>query len=268
MLLTNIFSKSQRQENQLRTEYSKVWQLACILLLVVVFSTPQSGYAKEKRENKTTLPPAPETGSPEGDFSAGGTRGNKPKNFVCGDKSQNIFYLLGDRNREFTLSAYPSFWFYISNKINETTQIKFVVSELKTGNKVYDRVIQGTNKSGIIGITLPKDKQYALSSEKNYSWSLIVDCPGTYKNSEAILAGWLTRLSSDSELQQQLAAASETEKYTVYLKHNLLYDALEELALSRMAKPNNIKIETAWNQLLTKLGWEDLAQQKSLFLTK
>lgn len=268
MLLTNIFSKSQRQENQLRIEYSKVWKLICILLLIAFFPVSQSGYAEEKRENKTTLPPAPETGSPEGDFSAGGTRGNKPRNFVCGHKSLNIFYLLGDRNREFTLSAYPSFWFYISNRINKTTQIKFVISELKTGNKVYERVIQGTNKSGIIGITLPKDQQYALSSEENYSWSLIVDCAETYKNSETILGGWLTRLSSDSELQQQLAAVSEAEKYTVYLKHNLLYDALEELALSRIAKPNNIKIETAWNQLLTKLGWEDLAQQKSLFLTE
>lgn len=268
MLLTNIFSKSQRQENQLRIEYSKVWQLVYILLLVVVFSTSQSGYAKEKRENNITLPPAPETGSPEGDFSAGGTRGNKPRNFICGDKSKNISYLLGNRNREFTLSAYPSFWFYISNKINETTQIKFVVSELKTGNKVYDRVIQGTNKAGIIGITLPKDKKYALSSEENYSWSLIVDCAGTYEKSETILTGWLTRLSSDSELQQQLATASEAEKHTVYLKHNLLYDALEELALSRITKPDNIEIKKAWNKLLIKLGWEDLAQQKSLFLTK
>lgn len=268
MLLKNIVSKNQKQESELIIQYSKACRLVTTLLLVTVFFTSQSGYAREKSENKTTLPPAPETGSPEGDFSAGGTRGNRSRNFVCGDKNQNISYLLGDRNREFTLSAYPSFWFYVSHKINKTTQIKFVVSELKTGNKVYDQVIKNTDKSGIFGITLPKDKQYALSSMKNYSWSLIVDCAGTYGEPETILTGWLTRLSSDSELQQQLAATSKAEKYTVYLKHNLLYDALEELALSRIAKPNNIEIKTAWYNLLIRLGWEDLAQQKSLFLTK
>ncbi|WP_019503620.1 DUF928 domain-containing protein [Pleurocapsa sp. PCC 7319] len=263
MFLKTIYSQRQRQNNQWIIGYLKAWQLIFILLVITFCAAPQSAQGKEKKNTSNRLPPAPKTGSPEGDFSAGGTRGNKPWNFVCGDKTQNISYLLGDRNREFTAAAYPSFWFHIPNNIDRTTEIKFVVSELKTGKKVYERVIQGTNKSGILGITLPQEKQYALSSEANYSWSLSVDCAGPYRGSETILAGWITRLSSDSKLEKQLAAASKPERSEVYLENNFLYDALTELAQGRMAQPNNTQIERAWNQLLIKLGWQDLAHQKS-----
>ncbi|MGL5795962.1 MAG: DUF928 domain-containing protein [Waterburya sp.] len=49
------------------------------------------------------------------------------------------------------------------------------------------------------------------------------------------------------------------EKYKVYLQHNLLYDALTDLAELRIAKPNNTNIEVAWTDLLSKLGWQDVS---------
>ncbi|MEM8829467.1 MAG: DUF928 domain-containing protein [Cyanobacteria bacterium P01_G01_bin.19] len=241
----------------------KHWLILSLISLVAILSISLPGNTKEKKSsNNNRLPPAPNTGSPEEDFSAGGTRENRHRNSLCGVDRGKIAYLLGNRNREFTLSAYPTFWFHIPTSMNKVDRIEFEVTELETGKKIYDRVINKT-KTGITGINLPQEKQYALSPEVNYAWSLEVDCAGKNQESAIALSGWITRVASQSNLQNQLAAASEGEKHTVYLKHNLLYDALTQLAQRRIAKPNNIQIETAWNQLLSELGWQDLIQQKS-----
>ena len=231
----------------------------CLVALVLI---PEPGNTKEKKGNNR-LPSAPDTGSPKEDFSAGGTRDNRGKNTVCGVEPEQIAYLLGNRNREFTLSAHPTFWFHIPNNIDRQAQLKFIVTELETNKKIYDRAIALFPQPTLIGIDLPKKRSYSLSPETNYAWSLEVDCTKANSESEIVLSGWVTRLSSQSELKNQLATAPETEKHTVYLKHNFLYDALTELAQRRMAKPNDIGIETAWNQLLTELGWSDLIQPES-----
>ena len=236
------------------------WVISVLSLLLALLLVPQPGNTKEKKNNNSRLPAAPDTGAPEEDFSAGGTRDNRLRNNACGVDRQQIAYLLGNRNREFTLSAYPTFWFHIPPTMNNITQMKFAVTELETGKKIYERVIGKTKRSGIIGIDLPQENQYALSPEVNYTWSLKVDCAQTDREPEIALEGWITRLPlpSKSQLQNQLAAATEAEKHQVYLQHNLLYDALTQLAQHRIAKPNNIQIETAWNQLLATLGWQDL----------
>ena len=263
MSLKKVCLRGQRQKNQ--------WAIATITLLVALLLVCQPGNAKEEKKNNHSrrLPPAPSTGAPEGDFSAGGTRDNRHKNNVCGVDKEQIAYLLGNKNREFTSSAYPTFWFYIPDLGNKIARMNFAVRELETGKKIYNRVIKGTKEWGIIGIDLPKEQKYALSPEVNYTWSLKLDCAQTDRESEIALEGWLTRLplGSTSQFQNQLATTSEAEKHTVYLQHNLLYDALTQLAQHRIAKPNNIQIETAWNQLLATLGWQELIHHESAIET-
>ena len=113
----------------------------------------------------------------------------------------------------------------------------------------------------LLELVLPKEEKYALSPETNYTWSLEVDCSS--EETKIALEGWVSRVSLNSKLQDRLATASKAEKHAIYLNHNLLYDALTELAQRRMTESNNIQIETAWNQLLTQLGWLDLVQQES-----
>jgi hypothetical protein len=239
------------------------WIITILTLLIAFLLISPPGNAKEKKSSNNKLPSAPDTGSPEEDFAAGGTRDNQPKNALCGVDQQRIVYLLGNDNREFTSSPYPTFWFYIPQGMKKVAQMKFVITELETGKKIYDRVIQNNRKSSIVGIEAPQEKRYALAPAINYTWSLQVDCAGREDNSEIALAGWLSRSVLDNQLKPQLAAADEAEKYTVYLKHNLLYDALTEVAQNRIAEPNNLQMESAWNQLLTKLGWQDLIEKKS-----
>ena len=245
--------KNQRKKNQ--------WIISALSWFVILLFLTQPGFAKEKKSDRRRLPPAPDTGSPEEDFSAGGTRDNRHLNTLCGIDRDKIVYLLGNKTREYTSSAHPTFWFHFPKTINKVAGMTFVVTELETGKKIYEGAVE-EQKAGITGITLPHEPQYALSSETNYAWSLEIDCART-NGSEIALEGWLSRVSPDNKLKNSLAAVSQTKKHEVYLQHNLLYDALTELGHRRVDKPNNVRLEIAWNQLLTELGWQDLIQQQS-----
>lgn len=246
MFLAKSFRKSRR------TSRLAVYTAA----LCWLFSISPSGIAQESSDK---LPSSPDTGSPEEEFTAGGTRDNHWLTKVCGKNGPEIIYLLGDRNREFTLSAHPTFWFYIPQNLGEVAQIEFVLTELETGKKIYERVVPSPEKSGTVGIALPPESQYALTPEVNYSWSLKVDCAES--KPEIALEGWLSRMPFPSHLQNQLASTIEKDRYNIYLQHNLLYDAVDELARHRLAEPDNPQLTTAWNQLLVELGWQKLMQQ-------
>ncbi|VEP15470.1 conserved hypothetical protein [Hyella patelloides LEGE 07179] len=233
-----------------------------VIFSLLVFLTPFPGYAEERSQSNP--PSSPDTGSPEEDFSAGGTRDNHLLTQVCGENGQQIAYLLGNNNREFTLAAYPTFWFYIPNNVNKVAQIKFVLTELETGNKVYNRIVEIPQKAGTVGITIPPEKKYALAPNINYSWSLEVDCVESSGEPVMALEGWLNRLPLNPDLESQLASVSQEEKYRVYLENDLLYDALNDLAQRRMKDSHNSPLETAWNRLLAELGWQDLAQQSAV----
>lgn len=136
---------------------------------------PHSGSTEESPKN--TLPQAPDTGSLEEDFSAGGTRENHLLAKVCG----------ASRN-----------W-----------------------QKIYDRLVEMPEGEGPIAIAIPPEPQYTLSVKVNYSWSLLVDCGEANNGSVIALEGWLYRLPLNADLQNKLAAASDEDKYKVYLENDL-----------------------------------------------
>ncbi|MGD1918699.1 MAG: DUF928 domain-containing protein [Pleurocapsa sp.] len=225
---------------------------------------PALGNTEEAKKRERALPQAPDTGTPEEDFSAGGTRDNHLRDNICSVNNQKIVYLLGNRNREFTSSAYPTFWFHIPHGIAPKTNIKFVLEELETGKEIYNQIVPTRGKSTIKGIALPQNEINTLALNTNYIWSLEVSCPQTKEDSLIALSGWLSRLPTNSLLQNQLSITPKQKRYQVYLEHELLYDALSELAQYRIAEPNNKQIETAWNLLLKELGWQDLIQQSNM----
>lgn len=145
---------------------------------LIVFTAINSSIAYAEKKTGNNLPSSPDTGSPEDDFSAGGTRDNHLSTGVCGVDGRAIAYLLGDNNREFTIKAHPTFWFYFSDNENKISQIEFILKELETGKQIYSRTVEVPKKVGTVGITIPGEQKYALSPNINYSWSINVNCVG------------------------------------------------------------------------------------------
>lgn len=242
----------------------KIYKRAIALVTIgsIFLSTTPSRSIEELVQNNLPLPP--DTGSPEEDFSAGGTRDSHQLQQICGEKSQEILYLLGNKNRELTLSVHPTFWFYIPEQFNPAAQINFVLTEVETGKKIYDRLVQLPKQAGMLGISIPAKSEYALSPQVNYRWSLEINCTELEQEPIIALEGWIYRSPSNANLQNQLATAADEQKYTVYLDHNFLYDALDNLVKMIIAQPQNCQLNIAWHQLLVELGWQDLAEQSTM----
>ncbi|MGK7948133.1 MAG: DUF928 domain-containing protein [Xenococcaceae cyanobacterium] len=242
----------------------KIYKSAIALVTIgsIFLTTHPSRSIEELVQNSLPLPP--DTGSPEEDFSAGGTRDSHQVQQICGEKSQEIVYLLGNKNRELTLSVHPTFWFYIPEQFNPPAQINFVLTEVETGKKIYDRLVQLPKQASMLGISIPAKSEYALSPQVNYRWSLEINCTELEQEPIIALEGWLYRSPINADLQNQLTAISEEQKYTVYLDHNFLYDALNNLVQMIISQPQNHNLNIAWNQLLVELGWQDLAEQSTV----
>ena len=262
MTFKAVSERERKQKSRGKIALSSVTQMFISFALTTLILAPQPGSTEENKQ-KNSLPPAPDTGSPQEESSAGGTRDNRQQNDLCGAKNEEIVYLLGEQNREHTLADHPTFWFHLPQNLRKIAQMKFVVKELETGRQIYDRTIEEIKPAGIIGIALPQKQKYALSPQTNYTWSLEVECDRTNKESEVALSGWISQKPANPKLQQNLATASKLEKHSVYFQHGFLYDALTELAQLKVARPTDNRINTAWNQLLTDLGWQELTQQQS-----
>ena len=256
MLFNQTYSKKQRQILKL------VFSLVSLCSFVFLVSSP--GYSEEEITAENSLPSAPDTGTPEEDFEAGGTRDNHQLLTICGENTQQIAYLLGQNNRDFTLDSHPTFWFYIPSNLKNIANLEFKLTEVATGKKIYAHSLEMPKNDGLVGLSIPQDPQYALSHNVNYNWSLNIKCAETNEDPEFALAGWVHRLPLNSDLQNQLATVSKQEKYQVYLEEDVYYDALNNLVQLHIAEPNNPEITIAWNQLLATLGQQHLIQDNPI----
>ena len=255
MLFNRTYSKTQKHILKL------VFSLATLCSFVLL--VPYSGHSEEKTATNN-LPPSPETGTPEDSFEAGGTRDNNQLLTVCGENSQQISYLLGQNNRDYTLDAYPTFWFYIPTNLKNIANLEFTLKNLETGQEIYNHPLEVKKNNGLVGLSIPQAPQYALATNVNYLWSLNIECAENKEDTPLFLSGWVHRLPLNSDLQNQLSATSEQEKYRIYVEEDLYYDALNNLVQLRMSEPNNPGLEKAWNQLLIKLGSQNLIPEDAV----
>ena len=232
------------------------------LIFLSIISSLGMSYSVVAQEI-ANLPPAPNTGTPEGTSSAGGTRGEPKINQICNFSNQSLVYLLDSGIRDFTIVAHPIFWFYSPHTAGQIDRVEFTLAEVATTNTIYRTKVNLRERSGIIGLALPQEQQYALKTNKDYSWSLQVHCSQQDSKPDLVLQGWLRRLPITSQLQKDLAAFP-ARHYSVYLKNNILYDALTNLVQLRQQKPDDPQIISAWSQLLKDLGREELISQPIL----
>ena len=232
------------------------------LIFLSMITSMGIGYSVVAKE-VADLPPAPITGTPEGNSSAGGTRGESKIEQICNSTNQSLVYLLDSGIRDFTIAAYPIFWFYSPYTAGQIDYLEFALTEVQTNQTIYRTKVNPRERSGIMGIALPQEKKYALELNKDYSWSLQVYCSQQDNRADIVFEGWLRRLPMTSSLEKDLAAFP-SQHYSVYLENNILYDALTNLAQLRQKKPNDPQIIKAWNKLLIDLGRQELIPQPIL----
>lgn len=198
------------------------------------------------------LPEVPDTGKPETDSAPGATRTGSEDLGYCSPTDLPFTSLLAQNSVDYTISAFPTFWFYVPYLPEEIKYLEFRLTQLESKQIIYRTALELT-KSGIIGITLPQESQYSLIPEQDYLWEVIVYCVNNETTQpDLTLEGWIHRVSQELE---------EPVDYNVYIQEDLLYDAVTALIEAQQQQPSNRELKQDWLELLELLGWQELAAE-------
>ncbi|MEA5573008.1 DUF928 domain-containing protein [Calothrix sp. UHCC 0171] len=196
-------------------------------------------------------PPAPSTGTPKGNSTPGTTR----PEMTCKQTAQPLTALNANNGSDFTISANPSFWFYVPYTQEDIKHAEFLLLDGRESTTIYQTEIKLAAKPGLIQLSLPAN---SLQPNQTYRWYLMVNCRASRSNEpDAVVDGWIHRKMLDDYPQKH-----KSQKLDFYTKHHLWYDAIALLAQQRFQYPDNPEIQAAWNNLLKVLGKESVAQEE------
>ncbi|MEG5211529.1 DUF928 domain-containing protein [Microcoleus sp. ARI1-A1] len=168
-----------------------------------------------------------------------------------------------------TVSDYPTFFFYLpeieATEATEATQAtqateaklaEFILLD-KSGNQIYQQTLTVTNLSGVIGVSIPANKNVPpLEAGKSYSWSFTVICNPQDRSADQLETGTVQRVELSADILRQLEQADPRQKTFIYAENGIWQDALSNLAAARRAKPSDAVLQADWESLLdsVKLG--------------
>ncbi|NES19838.1 MAG: DUF928 domain-containing protein [Symploca sp. SIO3E6] len=218
---------------------------------------PIENSARSKVEVSSKPPAPPDTGTPTGNPKPGTTRPEAN----CPAMEPPLTALVANNGSDYTLSEYPTFWFYIPYAPEDISTIEFLLLDSKERKTIYKTGVKLTEKPGIIQVTIPAKPQYALQLQANYRWRLNLDCqPDTTDEPDLVVDGWIQRQPSNSQLENQLEAV-QSQEYLVYREQEIWYDAIANLAELYFANPEDGNLQEAWANLLASLGLAGVAQE-------
>ncbi|MGB3758348.1 MAG: DUF928 domain-containing protein [Rivularia sp. (in: cyanobacteria)] len=201
----------------------------------------------QSNNQEDEFPAAPDTGTPTGTSTPGGSR---PQN-NCPQTNLPLRALVANNGKDFTVSEYPNLLFNVPYAANQIRNIEFALKDPAEMKTVYRTAIKLTGKPGIVKVSIPQQSKYALITNKDYRWNLILYCVGNKTDEpDQNLMGWIRRVPMTSQLQSQ--------KYQSYIQNNIWYDGISLLAENYFANPNNSKLKADWNNLSKSLTWDNL----------
>jgi Domain of Unknown Function (DUF928) len=195
------------------------------------------------------LPKAPDTGTPSGNSTPGTSR---PET-ACPETPRPLTAIVANNGKDFTLSAYPTFWFYVPYRSEQLSRLEFLLLSGNERETIYHATIQLPNKPGVIKIALPNAPKYMLKQNQTYRWRLNLDCK-LDRTIEPDLAidGWVRRIPMTPQLEAQLKASPALER--TYIENQIWYNAIDRSATRYFANTTNAEASQIWSQLLQTLN--------------
>ncbi|MGE5655868.1 MAG: DUF928 domain-containing protein [Actinomycetota bacterium] len=120
------------------------------------------------------------------------------------------------------------------------------------GKDITQNAIAVPNQPGIVSVQLPD-----LQPNQMYKWrlKLTIDC-GSSESSPIHLHGGIKRVELPPEIKEKLESAqTDFERFKIYEKAGIWYDAMTTLATLRRNNPDDPQIKEAWVNLLKEMNW-------------
>ena len=154
----------------------------------------------------------------------------------------------------FTLTGYPTFWFYVRHNTNDISFGKFSIED-EQKNQVYETYLKLPKTPGFVSISIPTTTK-PLEKNKQHHWTFTRYCISNYQSDDAPKAwheGTIQRLDMPA-LETQLKTATLEERSKLYIENRIWYDAPGDL-------PKSKNFAQDWRNLLRAIGLEQLAQE-------
>lgn len=168
-------------------------------------------------------------------------------------KDTNIAY------EEKTVSAYPSWYFYVPYLPQAGRQLEFVLVD--SGEAIlYQETFPLIDTPSIVKFSLPQNipgLTDGLEPDQDYRWVFSVICNAANRSGDATVNGWIERMSVDAVgdgsgtmLPDEMSEGSGRDRYLAYADNLLWFDALDALVTHRERNPDDPGIEADWQTLL------------------
>lgn len=154
-----------------------------------------------------------------------------------------------------TLSATPTFWFYIPEQPASEVNAEFFLID---GDRlVYKQEILLPQPSGVISI-IP---DFPLKLNKPYRWGFVVSMNPERPSQHVFVEGLVQRIESNTSLSNQLnTARSERDRIAIYARNGIWHEAVTELGILHRQYPQNSNWQNDWSNLLNSVGLGAIAK--------
>ena len=211
-----------------------------------MFSLNKSSITNSASIKLPTVPPSP--APPGGRTGEGGAlNGNS-----CPQKQQELTVLTPENVHGFTLSAQPTFWFYVPYTSEELQVGEFSILTWDEEEQIYATSFTLPETPGFVSISLPTSGEVNLEEGQPYHWYVNVYCTaGVGADADLRLDGWVQPLARTPEREQQVSNATT----------DIWYDSVDHLAGKLQSQSaDSLASRQAWTDLLESVGLGDLSQ--------
>jgi hypothetical protein len=188
----------------------------------------------------------------------GGSRGCS----VTGDRptDQALTALVPETTMGLTVESYPTFFWYLPP--TSATGVEFVLMDEKGEKVIYETTFQTKGDAGVVSLSLPENASLPpLALNDNYRWYFSIICNPEDRAADVYVQGWIRRVEATAKLREQLqAATSDLERVQVYAQNGIWHEAIAMLANLRRTNPNNSDIRAEWEQLITSIQLQNVAE--------
>jgi hypothetical protein len=196
----------------------------------------------------------PEEGVP-GRREGGGTRG-----LEC-TATNALTALIPQSTMGQTISAKPTFFYYVPVALDKTVQFELADDRDKTVYKKSFRMV--TSRAGIVSVSLGSDgNSPALEVGKNYQWYFTIKCnPKNYRD-EVLVSGWINRTAVAPTLKTELDRSPDNRaRLSIFAQQGLWYEYLATLAQLRTESPSDASLALKWSEMLSSVQLGKIAQE-------
>ena len=197
----------------------------------------------------------PEQGVP-GRREGGGTRG-----LECPTATTALTALIPQSTMGQTISAKPTFFYYLPVALDKTVQFELADERDKTLYKKSFRMV--TSRPGIVSVSLGSDgNSPALEVGKNYQWYFTIKCNPKNYTDDVLVSGWINRTALAPTVKTELDRSGDPRaKLSIFAQQGLWYEYLATLAQLRLESPSDASLAHEWSSVLNSVQLGKIAQE-------